>query len=288
MKKLKVILTLMALVCVTNIANAQADSTAKDTSKFIVITNDGGEFIGTIESDDGRELKLQTIDKGVVIIPKYAIKSITKANNDNLINGVYFFENPHSSRYFYTPSGYGIKKGEGYVQTIWGVYYQLQYGITDNFSIGASTTIIGSPLTFTPKYSYEIKPKLNIAVGAQVGTETYSLVNGRKPFLGIGYASLTKGSKENNLTFGVGYAFLRFDDQQEGGAAFSVAGITRLAKKISMMGEFWVIPNQEILFGGPGVRIMMKRENILDFGVWVMGDGNNYIPAPFLSYTWSL
>ncbi len=291
MKKIKIILRLLVLVCLTNIANAQSDSTSsevKDTSTYIVITNDGGEFIGKIESDDGRELKLMTINKGAVIIPKYAVKSMTKANLDNMRGGEYFSENPHASRYFYTPTGYGIKKGEGYVQTIWGVYYQLQYGITDNFSLGVSTTFIGTPITLTPKYSFEINPKLHIAVGAQIGIETYTTVNGNPILLGIGYTSLTAGSKEDNLSIGLGYAQISFDGENGGGAAVSLAGITRVAKKISIMGEFWVFPKDGVLFGGPGLRIIRKKENILDFGFWVVGSGGDFIPGPFLSYTWAL
>ena len=290
MKKLKLFLTLSALVFVTSNAMAQADSTAKDTSTYIVLTNDGGEFIGKIISDDGRELQLNTINKGLVIIPKYAIKSITKANADNLRGGEYFFENPHASRYFYTPTGYGMKKGTGYVQTIWGLYYQLQYGITDNFSFGVSTTIVGSPIMFTPKYSHEINPKLHLAVGAQFGFETYSAIAGDPALLGIGYASLTTGSKEDNMTFGLGYAQASFDGESGGGAAVSVAGVTRLAKKISLMGEFWYLPTEGTLFGGPGLRIMRKTDNILDVGFWVVGFQGDFIPLPipFVSYTWSL
>jgi hypothetical protein len=293
MKKLKVTLTLLALVCITNMAKAQSDSTSssvKDTSTYIILTNDGGEFIGKIESDDGRELKLMTIIKGVVIVPKYAIKSMTKANQDNLRGGEYFFENPHASRYFYTPTGYGIQKGTGYVQTIWGLYYQLQYGVTDNFSIGVSTSIFGTPITLTPKYSFEINPKLHLAIGAQVGTETYTAVLGEPVLLGIGYASLTTGSKEDNVTFGLGYAGATFDGDAYGGPAVSIAGVTRLAKKLSLMGEFWILPSEGIAFGGPGLRIMRKKENILDVGFWVFGFEGEFVPLPipFVSFTWAL
>lgn len=290
MKKIKVLLTLMALVCVTYNAQAQADSTAKDTSIYIIITNDNGEFIGKIESDDGREIKLQTIKKGVVIIPKYAIKSITKSTQDNLKNGEYYFENPHASRYFYTPTAYGIKKGTGYVQTVWGLYYQLQYGVTDDFSIGISTSIIGNPITLTPKYSFEINPKLHLAIGAQVGIETYSTLLGEPTILGIGYASLTAGSKEDNVTFGLGYAGISFFDESYGGVAVSAAGVTRIAKKISLMGEFWYLPSEGVIFGGPGLRIMRKTDNIIDVGFWVVGfEGSVFpLPIPFFSYTWGL
>jgi len=213
---------------------------------------------------------------------------MTKANQDNLRVGEYFSENPHASRYFYTPTGYGIKKGTGYVQTIWGVYYQLQYGITDNFSMGVSTTFIGTPITLTPKYSFEINPKLHMAVGAQFGIETYSTGGGNPVLLGIGYTSLTAGSREDNLTFGLGYAQIYFDGESGGGAAISIAGVTRVAKKISLMGEFWILPKVGIQFGGPGVRIIRKKENILDFGFWVVGSGGFFVPAPFFSYTWTL
>lgn len=212
-----------------------------------------------------------------------------KANSNNIQNGEFIFENPHASRYFYTPTGYALKKGEGYVQTIWGFYYHLQYGITENFSLGLATTFIGMPVTISPKYTFDLKENLKLAVGAQVGALTW-LSTQENPLLGIGYATITSGSKENNVTLGAGYSFINIGGETFNGYAIAGGGTTRLAKKISLMGEFWMLPESRVVFGGPGVRIMRKSDNALDFGFWVVGFEGEFVPVPIpvMSFTWAL
>jgi opacity protein-like surface antigen len=249
----------------------------------VITTNDGGEHIGYIITDNGREIELMTEKKGKVFIPKYAIKSMVKLNTDNYKDGVYLFSNPHASRYFYTPSAFALEKGDGYVQTIWFFYYQLQYGITDNFSLGVSTTFLGNPVAITPKYTIKTKKEnVNFAIGAQMGTTTWGFgFDNTRPFLGIGYGVMTVGSKENNVTFGGGYAFATFEGESQDGVALALGGSQRVAKSISLMAEFWY---------GPGVRILREQKNAWDFGFWVVGDDGGVlpIPLPYLSFTWKL
>lgn len=269
---------------------SQNDSVPETVNqKYIIITSDGGEHIGTIISDDGREIKLNTDKKGIIFIPKYTIKTMEKVNDNNVLNGEYLFENPHASRYFYTPTGFALKKGTGYVQTIWGFYYHLQYGITDNFSLGVATTFIGMPITITPKYTFDLKDNLKLAIGAQVGALTWLSME-ENPLLGIGYASITSGTKENNVTLGAGYSFINIDGETFNGVAISAGGTARLAKKISLIGEFWMLPESKVVFGGPGVRIMRKEDNAIDFGFWVVGFDGEVVPVPIpvVSFTWGL
>lgn len=276
----------------SNVLMAQVETPADSAKvRYVIETNDGGEHIGYILADDGREVKFQTENKGVIFIPKYTIKSMKPLKDENYKNGEYLFQNPHASRYFYTPTGYALEKGEGYVQTIWGFYYQLQYGITDNFSLGIGTTFIGMPITLTPKYTFDLKEKLKLSVGAQVGTLTWLPITGlENPLMGIGYSTLTSGSKEHNVTLGVGYASINIDGQSEGGWAISAGGTTRLAKKISLVSEFWFLPESGVVFGGPGVRVMRKKDNALDFGFWMIGYEGEFVPfpIPMMSWTWGL
>jgi len=68
-----IIVTLLALMFLLgNNAIAQIDTTKITTNKiFIIITYDGGEFIGKIIFQDAKEVIIETIDRGQVSIPKY-------------------------------------------------------------------------------------------------------------------------------------------------------------------------------------------------------------------------
>ncbi|MEZ5070324.1 MAG: hypothetical protein R2751_04985 [Bacteroidales bacterium] len=36
--------------------------------------------------------------------------------SNDLVEGEYWFSNPHATRYFFGTNGYGLEKGEGYYQ----------------------------------------------------------------------------------------------------------------------------------------------------------------------------
>ena len=53
-------------------------STSGDTTKYVVIRNNGIEYVGLLLSDDGREVLIMTQTLGKVYIPKSEIKSIKR------------------------------------------------------------------------------------------------------------------------------------------------------------------------------------------------------------------
>ncbi|RLD25441.1 MAG: hypothetical protein DRI70_07125 [Bacteroidetes bacterium] len=125
-------------------------------------------------------------------------------------DGKYWSDNPQSTRYFFSPNGYGLKAGEGYYQNVWIMVNSFAVGITDVFSIGAGIVPLflfaGSPtpVWFTPKFSIPIsKDKVNLGGGALLGTV---LGEGNTGF-GILYGITTLGSRDNNITAGLGYGY---------------------------------------------------------------------------------
>ncbi len=73
--------------------------------------------------------------------------------------------NHHTSRYFFSPSSYNLRRGELYYNTVYFATHDLQYGITDNFSVGMGTTPALLPFYITPKYSYSINEKNTVSIG---------------------------------------------------------------------------------------------------------------------------
>ncbi len=298
----KYILRLIHTLCVIFCTNETLAQTTSADSTVIIEMQDGQMLIGKPVSDDGKEYGIQTLSKGLVILPKYQIKSISNSSSAKEINGEPVFENPHPSRYLYSPSAITLKKGDGYVQAIYYLVWQAHYALTDHWSIGATTSYIGAPLLLNVKYSTPISPnipakenQLYFATGIQGGGAWMA----PSVIFGVGFAGFTYGNPESNITINGGFlgytekrsnydnstgtaSFSRFYD---GIPAFSLSFNKRIAPKTSLMGEFWFISNT--LVGGPALRFYSGKRNSIDFAFLnaVGSDGSSIIGIPFISWT---
>src|SRR5665811_603994 len=131
--KLKAVLLIVFFIAFSHLSKSQ---TATDTSIVRIETLNGNEFLGEIVSQDSLSIKLKTQTLGEITISKRDIKFREEIDVQQIKGGKYWFGNPQSTRYFWSPNGYGLKKGEGYYQNIWVLWNQFAYGVTDNFSIG--------------------------------------------------------------------------------------------------------------------------------------------------------
>ena len=97
-------------------------------------TVDGNEFLGEIMKEDSLSIVLKTQKFGEITIYKSDIKHQEKVHVQQVKDGILWFDNPQSTRYFWAPNGYGLKKGEGYYQNIYVLWNQFTFGITDNLN----------------------------------------------------------------------------------------------------------------------------------------------------------
>ena len=299
MKKLiTVLLSLFVLAAHAQESKNSDTQPAKDSALVILSTNSGEHFAGYIVSEDPREVTIRLQNGKLLSIPAYTIKSIKPAIRENIIGGKVVYPNPHPSRYFYTPSALPMDKGEIYIQTVYGAVYQVQFGITDKFSLGATTTIVGTPLALTTKYSIPVDEKNTFAVGGLAGFVGW----GSRVSLGIGFGTYTYGTKESNITLGAGLGWVRDGDVANYGPTgerispfsettstgiFSIAGNKRLSRNLSIMGEFWYVPESRIFFGGPCFRLYNNKKSTFDLGIWTIGGISDVsVPIfPVFSYT---
>lgn len=282
-----------------------AQTSNSDSNTVIVTMNDGTTIIGMNVSDDGKDYGVQTMDKGLILIPKYQISSIEKTRNLTNEQGSHIFENPHPSRYLYSPSGITLKKGDGYVQTIFYLVWQAHYALSDHWSIGATTSYIGAPLLFNVKYSTPLKSKIPatqnqwyFASGFQAGGAWMA----PNILLGVGFAGFTYGNPESNITVNGGvlgmtdkegiyhpsttgnYYDYYYTRSTTATPAVSVSFNTRIAPKTSLMGEFWYVRNTVV--GGPALRFYSGKRNTVDFAfLGIVGPDISVIGIPFISWT---
>ena len=252
-------------------ANAQTDVVGK---KYIYEFRDGTTIIGTFVKDEAGNIYISELDGKETYIPRVMVAQIHEVTDDNIKNGEYWFPNLHDSRYFFSPSAFGLEKGEGYFGQSYWVMWQAQYGITDEFSIGAGTTLWGFPATLNAKYSFNIKNDINAAMGwFWVGDLFYG--SGRGSILNMPYAVITKGSKENNITLGASYNFGGLDDDNDEvdfkeRLVLNAGGTFRMGRRFSFVFEAWLLdpmmmdhnsPDFQIM-GGPGIRYYRKINRV--------------------------
>ncbi len=225
-------------------AFGQEDSTlvVQDTNVYRIIKTDGQELIGTIVSSDAREVLFKTSDGREFYVPQHVIKEIVLVDSDNYNNrGEYVGEDKFATRYFITTNGLPIKKGEHYVQ--WNLFGpDFQFGLGENFGVGVMASWIGMPIIGTIKKSWELGEKTQFAVGGLVGTGTWIAPEwgGALPF-----ATLSFGSRKSNIAFSAGYGAVWFGNGAEGRAITSVAGMVKIAPKVSLVFDsFILMPGQ--------------------------------------------
>ena len=177
---------------------------ATDTTKYLLVKNDGNEYIGLILSDDGREVLIQTTTLGKVFIPKSDIKSIRPLDlAEDVKKGEFNSAGVFTTRYQFTTNCFPIKKGENYAMVnLYGP--EVHFAVHKDFSVGVMSTWIGSPLALALKYTRGTpNPKINYGVGALIGTSGY--LNSGRGFGGLYWGMITYGDRRTNATLSVGF-----------------------------------------------------------------------------------
>jgi len=263
---LKTILVSMMLFCLSSDSKAQTDTIPKKDTLYMITTNDGGEFVGKIISDDGRDVVIMDRTKGKLILPKYSIKSKEMVKQSNIVGNMIVHANPHPSRYLFSPSAIALKKGEGYMNWFYFLLFQMQYGITDNFSAGITTSWFLAPTMLNLKYTIPVDDNFNLAVGGQVGKLWITDDN----VVSLGFASATYGTSESNVSLNVGYgSYMR-----DGITIATLSGVQRIGENASIMGEFWYCQPKggtPFYMGGPAIRLYNGRKATFDIALLAIG-----------------
>ena len=287
MKKLLSLLFLLVMLPV------HSQETQDSTTLWIMETTDGNEFTGTIIQKDSTGVILLTSIYGELHVAQGNIKKLIRVKSDRLVEGEYWFGNPHATRYFFGPNVYGLRKGEGYYQNTWILLNQVNYGITDHLQIGGGILPLflfaGSPtpVLLTPKLSFPVvRDKFNLGAGL-----LFAHVLGDGSSFGIAYGASTFGNRESNLTLGAGWGFSAYDSDWDWSdrVTLMLSGMTRVGKKTYLITENYYLSVGEgesigiIMLGGRSV----QKRLAVDYGLVlpVGTDLGEFLAIPWLSIT---
>ena len=260
------LLACLWLAAVAPVCGQAREEAPADTVRWEVVTKDGNRYYGTILSQDQTILRLRTDQLGQVDIPVGQIRSMEPATGQGRGEAPMHLL---STRYFLLPNALGLRRGEGYYQNAGLSYNQVNFGITNNFELGGGAFLFLPALWITPKLSVPLAPRLHLGVGAWVGAFLINL-NGGAPVFGLAYTNLTAGTRNANLTAGLGFGFAGGDLARV--PVVQVGGLLRVAPKWYLMAE-----NYLLLAEGSGGALLLPGARYV--GRTISLDGGLLVPA---------
>ncbi|MBK7358718.1 MAG: hypothetical protein IPI45_08630 [Saprospiraceae bacterium] len=273
MKPPKVLYYLFVLFLIGFSTTSHSQTSRTKDSLWVIETTDGNTYIGTVSNFNTDPIEINT-KIGILKIPKNTIRSITQPEKYQLVHGEYWPENPHSTRHFWGPSSYGLRKGEGYYQNSWIFFNQVSYGFSDHFTLGVGIIplfifggVAETPAWLTPKFNFNYK---NGKGAYGVGTIVFGVLGASSEFAGILYGTNTFGNRDKQLTLGLGYGY-----SSNGGftstPTVSLSAIFRTSKKWALLTENYLLAvgdSDSFGFISGGARYM-GRKLAIDFGGFI-------------------
>lgn len=274
--------------------DGQSAKVQPNVSKTVIVDMvDGVRLQGKLVERRGDTVVLETVTFGVMNLNIKNIKNVSAVEKAQIHGGEFWFENPHASRNFFVPTGFGLRKGEGYYQNTYLYLQTVSYGFTDNFTVGATADIIG-PITgnapfvlyVTPKFNFKGGENFNYGVGALIGSFGIGAFgnDNTRTSAGLLYGVGTLGSRDKNITFGLGYGYT-------GGAlakrpTLTLSGTTRVARKWNLMMDNYYFGGEDInglsIYGAR----FMSEKFAFDFGfisVWQTANSDvGFFALPYL------
>lgn len=296
-KILKITILLLCFVRTTFSLSAQTKPEKKPEVKQVRIEmSDGNSIDGKLLTRRGDTVVVESATLGTLNLSIKNIKSIDALTAQSARNGKYWFDNIHAPHGFVAPTGFNLRKGEGYYDNVFLFFSQVGYGFTDNFSISGGTefvTLLGEafegggnwPALFylNPKFTFQADKNLTIGTGMFLffSREDFGLGNGTST-IPFPYAVATFGNRDNNVSLGLGASL----SSGAAGKAVTLSAQGRLTRGVSLMSENYFLGDFNI--GSTGFRFMNPH---IAFNVGLMYafdgsgngiDGETFAPIPFL------
>lgn len=256
---LTVILTLLTIVSTVN--SSYAIELQNDTTLVQITLNSGTQYIGTISSEDETSVSIDLRDGGQLTVQRDQILSI-----EPYLSG--WKENEYKTRYFFAPNAFALGQKKGYYQNTWIFFNNVNYGITDNFSLGGGIVpffLLGSsftPIWLLPKYSFNVpSDKWHFAIGGMIGGVVGT---GELEFGSLLYGNTTYGDANSNISVGLGFGLT--NDGIDSTPVLNINGIRRVSERWFLLAESYFIINEGEGFLIAGSRYVMQSISI-DFGL---------------------
>jgi len=256
------------------------------TSIYKITTLDGRTTIGRLVREDETSVTLDVEQFGEVTIMRGNIRTITEVAEKDFVDGRYWFPNPVSTRYLFAPNAIPMKQGSYYYQNTWIFFNNINYGITDRFSLGAGTVPIflfgvsALPIWILPKFSL-ISDQIHLSIGGVIG----GVIGSGGGAAGLLYGTATVGNRNSNLSLGVGFGYV--DNDFSSKPVINISGMHRLSLRGYLITENYIFPTENSSEGiiSAGYRYAAESFSV-DFAlVRPVAATDGFIGIPWLGVT---
>lgn len=244
--------------------------------------------MGTIISQDSKEVLINTKDKGEVSIPKYQIKEMKELESGQLDkSGNLVIKEIFSTRYFLTTNGLPLEKGDNYAQINWfGPEFHL--GVAKNFNIGVITSWLGAPIVVAAKKTIPLGEFAHLGIGGLAGTSSWASFGGNRWNFALPFGALTVGNTKSNFNISYGYGMSKFSYSSNTNTAnvLSIAFMSSVSDKVKLVFDSMILLEQGAGFLTPGVRIQSEERKAFQFGFLFFSNNGQFSQIPFPMITW--
>ncbi len=267
------------------------------TSYFRIVTSDGNSYHGIIMEKAPEFVRLKTENLGEIKIRFIDIEVIERSykygegsrTNRIVTGGISAHETNKSSNYrdaknyFFRSTGYGLGKGEIYYQNVWLFFNELNFGITDNFSIGLGIM----PFSFDGEIPAWMQAKFTLPIEEDkiawgVGTVNGAIIGGFSNF-GLFYTDITIGDRSNHVSIGVGSGYV--DDDWQSKPAFSLSGSLKITRSGALITENYIF--NEYLIYSFGFKQSFNK-GAFNYGILYFEDAFEGVALPWIGLTFYL
>jgi len=267
-------------------AAAPTAPTPQPGQDVVVLMKDGQKLSGRLVSQDAAGVIIDS-SGAQLHIPAASIQALALPGSVAAEGA--WPRDPNRTRYLYSPTGFMLRQGEGYVSQTELLLTTVGFGLTDWLTIQAGTII--------PWLVYE-PSTLPFMVALKVGgspSEYLHLAGGFQAFAapgissgaaGLLFGTVTLGTEDLNLGVSAGPPFGVGNGTSElGKVVVSVSGNWRVSRSIALVSENWFVQvdgTTEVL-GSAAVRFIGDRLGV-DAG-FLFSPGSSF-PVPWLDFTW--
>ncbi len=199
--------------------------------------------------------------------------------------------NPDYTSYFLNATAYTLKKKKIRLSGTDIFFVKGSYGLTDNTMVSVNLSVMGTA-TASLKQQINLSENLKLGVSGTGGLILYfpgDSLNNRNDtavYLVGGQAMVTLGDKQDNITAGTGFYYVKspFDingngkDDQVFLNSVYIGFQKQLKKRLYFMAEGMYFINYQVFTGAIGIKLVMADRMALNFGLMPFGwkdPGNN-------------
>ena len=254
---------------------------------MVVLLKDGQKLQGTLLSRDADGIALE-VSGARMQLPAGSIDQL--APPGSVAAAGRWPRDANRTRYLYSPSGFMLRQGEGYVSQTEIFITSVGVGLTDwlTLQVGSVLPVLfveprSTPFLVAVKAGGSPSPHLHLAGGFQMlAIPGYSEL----PAVGFLFGTLTLGTEDLHLGISAGppFAFNK-SDSALGAAIVSISGNWRVARAVALVSENWLVPVSGRLQGIGSLAVRFLGEHLAVDAGFVFANGA-VAPLPWLDFTW--